>query len=543
MRTAGADGAVADFPIQWLLGGKRMQDPMTVLPDGRWQVLPVYWHQTGHAWVDFTAEKQGTLGPAHPFFWTNWRRTANHECLDCHTTGLDVRYDPATGRWTTSMVDAGVACESCHGPGARHAETRDPADIVHPGRVPPSVGLAICGQCHGTRTPLFPILDAARRFQPGQTYDDHYQALVVTAGAERSKDFFADGRPRTSSHEYTALLQSRCHLEGEATCLTCHAPPHEPSAHHELRDADPDASCRTCHTGVARTGRAHTRHEAPGAQQCVACHMPAVVTGVLDEFADHALDVPIPENTARHGIPNACNVCHTDAPPEAMARALHDRWPDAARRQARRLRLADAFDEATRAASLDPLRAVIADADEAPTLRGAAAQVLAQRFPKEALPALLPLLGEASIVLRAQAAEALGMSGARESSSALAPLLDDPSLPVRHVAALVLASFGDPRGYVALRALADDPHTTGLVQPHLLLGMEAMHRNDLETATEELERVADLMPYHTGALLLLADTHARQGRAEPAKSRLQQALAFDPENAAAKQRLRAMNAR
>ena len=45
-------------------------------PDGRWQVLPVYFHTTGKAWVDYTEAKQGALTPEHPFYWTNSRRMA-----------------------------------------------------------------------------------------------------------------------------------------------------------------------------------------------------------------------------------------------------------------------------------------------------------------------------------------------------------------------------------------------------------------------------------------------------------------------------------
>ncbi len=540
MRTIGADGTGSDLPIQWLLGGKRMQDPLTVLPDGRWQVLPIYWHVTGKAWVDFTDTSQGTLDPGHPFFWANWRRNAQHECLDCHVTGLDVRYDRPTRTWRTSMVDAGVACESCHGPGARHADTRDAGDIVHPGRVSPLAGLAICGQCHGPRTPLFPILDAANRFQPGQAYDDHYQALVIVAGSERSHDFYADGRPRTSSHELIALLQSRCHLVGQATCLTCHTAPHEPSGPNELRDADPDASCRGCHEDVATAGRAHTRHEAPGAQQCIACHMPPVVSGVLDQFADHAIDVPVPENTVRHGVPNACNVCHTEASPASMATALHARWPQAASRQARRRRLADAIDEATATSSREALQLVVADPAEASTLRGAAVQLLAQRFPHASPESLRPLLRDPSVLVRAQTVEALGMAAARSTAADMVALLGDPSLTVRHVTALVLASFGDARGYDALRTLASDPATSGLVQPHVLLGMEAMHRGDLATAESELAQATTLMPYHAGAQVLLADIHARAGHANAARERLEEALTFDPQNASATRRLDAM---
>ena len=115
VRTRDRDGALGDYRVSWVIGGKRMQDPLTIFPDGRWQVLPVYYHVTGKRWVDYNEEKQGRVGPEHPFFWTNFRRNANHECLDCHTTGLDVRYDAASHAWSTHFADAGVACEDCHG--------------------------------------------------------------------------------------------------------------------------------------------------------------------------------------------------------------------------------------------------------------------------------------------------------------------------------------------------------------------------------------------------------------------------------------------
>ena len=67
MRTEDARGAASEFPVQWLIGGKRMQDTVTIFPDGRWQVLPVYFHVTGRGeWVDYNEAKQGRVGPEHP---------------------------------------------------------------------------------------------------------------------------------------------------------------------------------------------------------------------------------------------------------------------------------------------------------------------------------------------------------------------------------------------------------------------------------------------------------------------------------------------
>jgi HEAT repeats/Cytochrome c554 and c-prime len=533
MRTRGPGGAVADFPVDWLIGGKRMQDDVTIFPDGRWQVLPVYYHVTGHEWVDYTEKKQGPLDPQHPFYWSNFRRMANHECLDCHTSGLHVEFDREAKKWTTEFADAGVACESCHGPGSRHAESTETADIFHPVDAPAELGLAVCGQCHGPRVPLFPLLDADHHFRPGQRYDDHYDPIVVLIADRQSNDFFADGRPMSSSFEYQALLQSACHRRGGATCLTCHTAPHAPHAKSELRAADPDRGCRGCHAQVFAAGRAHTHHRAPAARRCVACHMPPVVSGVLDRFADHAIDVPSPDNTVRHGVPSACGVCHADRPAGELAGALARWWPGAGARQARRLRLADAFDHQTAAASAPHLAAVVADTGEAPTLRGAAAVLLARRFGPPAAAAALPLLDSPDVLLRAKACEALGAARERGAADAVAKRLGDPSLRVRLAAAMALQALGDRRGEAALRRLADAPESEHLLPPHLVLGPTLARGGDMAGARRELEWVARLSPYHADALVQLAEVAARLGDVAEARARVEQALQLDASHAGA----------
>ncbi|HVR41726.1 MAG TPA: ammonia-forming cytochrome c nitrite reductase subunit c552, partial [Thermoanaerobaculia bacterium] len=444
MRTRGREGKLSDYDIAWVIGGKRMQDTVTVFDDGRWQVLPVYFHVTGRGeWVDYNEAKQGIVTPDHPFFWTNFQRTANKECLDCHATGLDTRYDRVTRRWTTTFADAGVACESCHGPGARHAETKSKADIIHPGHVPKDIALSICGRCHGPREPVYPLLDIKDRFRPGQRYDDKYQALVIVDGLQRSGEFFADGRPSASSFEYQALLQSRCYRIGGATCLTCHTAPHKEHGANEMKSGV-NASCVECHKNVAAQGAAHTHHRSVA---CVDCHMPKLISGVLDKFADHTIDVPNAQNTILHGVPNACGVCHKD---KDVSQSIAQWWPNSG---ARRSNLANAIDERTSAQSLGPLTTVLRDLEEAPTLRGAAATLLGQRFRADASTILVPLLNDRNELVRAKFIEALGYAQARDTADAIAPFLNDPSVQVRETAALVLASFNDPRGEPALRKL------------------------------------------------------------------------------------------
>jgi len=543
MRTLNREGRVGDYDVAWVIGGKRMQDAVTVFDDGRWQVLPVYFHVTGRGeWVDYNEKKQGVVTPDHPFFWTNFRRTANKECLDCHSTGLDERYDRATHTWSTTFADAGVACESCHGPGARHAETKAKSDIIHPGHVDPMVALAICASCHGPREPLFPLLDVKHRFHPGDRYEDHYQPLVVVDGTQRSGEYFADARPNSSSFEYQALLQSACFRSGRATCLTCHTAPHKDHGPDEMK-GDADASCHDCHANVVAQGETHTHHRTASGASCTGCHMPRLVSGVLDKFPDHTIDVPNVQNTMRHDVPNACGVCHANKPAPALAKIVATWWPNAAARQARRIRLADAVDERTAQSSLPALIAVVRDPSEAPTLRGAAAILLGQRFPSDAVAILTPLADDASEVVRARVLEGLAFTGNPSVADAAARHVNDASLQVRQIAALVLASLHDGRGEAALRKLATDPATRGLFRPHVMLSLDAANRGDLATAGHEIDAAIAAAPYVADALVFRADLDARAGDFAGAKRELDEALRFDPSHRGALRRVAALPGR
>lgn len=61
--------------------------------------------------------------------------TGNETCTECHTT---------QGEMIASDMHSGLKCELCHGPGAKHVESLDPADIDQ------NKGTReFCGSCHG----------------------------------------------------------------------------------------------------------------------------------------------------------------------------------------------------------------------------------------------------------------------------------------------------------------------------------------------------------------------------------------------------------
>ena len=81
-----------------------------------------------------------------------------NQCAGCHQTGMAVQVDTATYGGTsvrevvTGYVELNIGCEACHGPGAAHAGSHDPADILNPGRLTGLEGIRraneVCGSCH-----------------------------------------------------------------------------------------------------------------------------------------------------------------------------------------------------------------------------------------------------------------------------------------------------------------------------------------------------------------------------------------------------------
>lgn len=163
-------------------------------------------------------------------------------CFRCHTTGsISLATDGAIN-WT----EAGVQCESCHGPGAEHLKKPTAATIVNPRRFSPAELNDYCGACHRT-----------------------------------ASDIADWGLSWNSRHEPAFLSQSRCFEKAAVSCLTCH------DAHQSVNRSSKhyDDKCLSCH--------ANTKHRTPTpvAASCVSCHMPSVPTNASLKFTNHWIGI------------------------------------------------------------------------------------------------------------------------------------------------------------------------------------------------------------------------------------------------------------
>jgi DmsE family decaheme c-type cytochrome len=119
------------------------------------------------------------------------------------------------------------ACESCHGPGSKHAESMSATDIVQPAKLKAGANDKLCLNCHLN--------------QPTHV-----------------------GRINSS------------HARNQVSCSSCHSI-HKNGPHGlvERKPADVNAQCAKCHTDVWTSFQRPYKHRLPeGAMSCVDCHNP-----------------------------------------------------------------------------------------------------------------------------------------------------------------------------------------------------------------------------------------------------------------------------
>ncbi len=181
-------------------------------------------------------------------------------CFGCHTTASTVN-----GQFDPDRLIPGVACEACHGPGARHIASMKQgrieeglAVILNPAKLKPVESVDFCGACH-------------------RTWVDIVEAGTVGVSTARFPAY--------------RLEESRCWGKGDIriTCLACHDP-HQPLVR---ASGSYDSACLRCHresTGSKVTS-GHPGAACPrSTKDCVTCHMPKYeVPGTHTQYTDHRI--------------------------------------------------------------------------------------------------------------------------------------------------------------------------------------------------------------------------------------------------------------
>jgi predicted CXXCH cytochrome family protein len=317
--------------VAYIIGAGRYAQRFVVEDaDGTLLVLPVEWNALDAAWHGFE------LGES----WPSEAYDFGQQCAYCHTTGFD--------REALTWLDAGVRCETCHGPGSTHSQLAEEAGIrptadeltAIRGSVFNQHDSQMCGQCHNRGvapdgrpypldyTPGGDLLDAevfalvdqtdsvhwwssGHAAQPNMQYNEwvnsaHAAPPSVIADSEYAED--ACLRCHSGDYRYTETVRGWI-LSGEldghppdaltldtarfgVTCQTCHNP-HSQAGHDFNVVAEANALCADCHANDSIEGF---------------IHHPAVEMNEGIALVDVVDGIPSAHFTAEDG-PN-CMACH-----------------------------------------------------------------------------------------------------------------------------------------------------------------------------------------------------------------------------------------
>ncbi|MFT5370136.1 MAG: putative CXXCH cytochrome family protein, partial [Candidatus Latescibacterota bacterium] len=498
MKTLNAKGQVEEFRVDYTIGVRQHQAYMTQFPDGRYQVLPLYHDGATHAWVD--AQEGGVVAQHQPlvaddyYHWTNAGRTWNFHCFDCHASRVQKHYDVDTDTYRSSVGNLAIDCEACHGPSAKHDETRgQPGAPMHQlalRLLDKEPAVEVCIQCHAAKEIL------TEGYLPGENFYDYYQLILP----DDKRFFYPDGQPRVYIYPGALHLMSPCFVNDELQCTTCH------DAHGSTRDVDLVADregvglCEGCHADIAENPVAHGHHKSGSkGNQCVQCHMPYhYVTG--ENLTDHRIVSPVPQNTVVNGVPNSCNqsACHIDQSAQ-WASSWATKW--------------------------------YGNYQDGEVARSTAV-VLAQKGDAGAVDGLVDMLKEGSSVWRATAAGLLGGLGDVRVVPRLIDMMDDGHAMVRMKATVSLGRLGDVRAIPQLlKALSDSARVVRVQAPFALMDLGYIDQTTdafQKALAEHRDVVASVQSDDPGFHESLGQVYERQGQFDAAAREFQIVAKLDP---------------
>jgi hypothetical protein len=437
-------GKPQEHRVDYTLGNRRIQHYLTTLADGKVVVLPPSWDIVRKGWFhNLDIADPDEVEGIQVQVW-------NKNCYSCHVSQQEKNFDVEKNEYKTTWLDFGTNCERCHGPGSDHvahyssaAPSKKPAnDIVVQTRLDAARNTMVCAQCHSFRDIY------AKGFAAGDDYYDYF-VPILEFSRPRDKDpaYWADGRTRRFSNDAYGLWQSECYLKGGATCVACHSAVHdvEIEKNPQLRTTA-NALCTRCHIAIGEAIPAHTHHaQGSAGSSCIECHMPRTVFSIKAEIRDHSMSIPVPENTIRHEIPNACNLCHKDHDAEWSIKQMNAWWGDRSRQKLIRRAEAFALAGVGYPRAIEMLLAILAEPSEGPLVRANALGHLS-RFSNDptVFAAMERSLTDPEPVVRAVAALRIDPGPADRDTAvkALQRSLGDSATTVRIAAAASLVSLG-----------------------------------------------------------------------------------------------------
>jgi len=530
------------YPILHALGGKNVYYFLTPLENGRLQTLPVAYDVHTRQWFDTAASGVRHFGsgqPEEPIHWKEWPYTFNTACFNCHVSQLSTNYVLKTDTYRTTWAEAGINCETCHGPSKEHNAVMQAAPK---GQLPPDLKIIsvkkftpeqhnnACGSCHAKMAPLTTF------FPPGERFFDHFDLVTL-----ENPDYYPDGRDLGENYTYTTWLLSPCVKSGKLDCVKCHTP----SGRYRFKEeAKANEACFPCHAERVAKAEGHIHHplDKQGIPtKCISCHMPMTTFARMNR-SDHSMLPPAPSATIQFRSPNACNLCHKDKD-AAWADQNVRKWRTRDY-QAPLLKRAALIDAARRRnwQQLPEMLTYITNQERDEVFAASLIRLTMSAQDDRVLPTLCKASQDPSPLVRAAAAEALSIRPTPESFRALITAAGDGYRLVRVRAAASLAHY--PTAWLTDEDQAKVQQATGeylaslTVRPdqwssHYNLGNYYLSRGEVKEALVSYDTALRLEPRAPMVMVNAAIAYAQMGERNQAERSLLKAIKIAPDNAPA----------
>lgn len=533
------DKILNTFQIEWSLGGHNVFCFLTPLDKGKFQTIPLAYDMNRQTWFNYPESAirhfmdEEMLDEALP--WRDAMYTFNTGCYSCHVSQLSTNFNLESETYQTTWREAGINCETCHGPAGDHIEI---FRNLKEGEKPAEVGLIVtttftqeqhnasCAPCHAKMNPITPS------YMPGDKYFDNYNITTL-----EDPDFYADGRDLGENYTMTGWMMNPCLPKSEIHCVTCHT-----SSGRDRNKNNPNNSCLQCHAEIGTDIEAHTLHQTKDGLTCLSCHVPK--REFVGHFlrSDHSFRPPMPEATIRFGSPNACNQCHTDKSPEWANAIVKKR--ENGNYQETTLKWAQLIDEARKGEwkNIGMIYSYITEEKENEVVTTSFIRLLVNYNNESKVNILIKALNSNSELVRSAAAAGLSGYTSDEVRSALLKACVDEIRLVRINAVSSLLIFS-PESFTneeqTLIDKAENEYVTSMTarpdnwSNHYNLGIYHQNKGNVNDALYSYETAARLYPQSLMPLINSSVLYSYIGNPSKAEENLKLAVKHDPKNEAA----------
>lgn len=270
---AGTEICGRSVPVHYTVGSGARGHSYFIDAGSQLYMSPMSWYAGAADW---------DLSPGYDRANEHFERRIMDDCVFCHVG----RAAPSGDREhmfdeERPILELGIGCERCHGPGEAHVSYHQAADqststadpIINPANLDQPYRDDVCFQCH--LQGLGRVPHPGHRpfdFVPGQAIADVWTLLMHGTKVSGDNTTRAVGQAEQ-------MLASRCYVEsaGAMSCTSCHDPHSAPSE--EERVEFYRSRCLACHSPGVHVECAlepAARLLESNVDSCIQCHMPAL---------------------------------------------------------------------------------------------------------------------------------------------------------------------------------------------------------------------------------------------------------------------------